>query len=744
MTRLTRLWLAALLLAVPFSGFAEDEPSPEVASIPVHFENRELSQIVDAIARSTGRSFIYGDDLTNRVTVTVPSRVKPEEALELLNAILFLEGFAAIPMEGGVNKIVNANQLAASAPRVEGPLEITRDRPLATLVRLKKANAESVVTALAPLTAETGVALGYAPTNTVILAGTEGQVARLLKVSRLIDRAADEDIMVRSLRYREADVIVGFLKEVFEGKTVGGSETLIWSDPRSNQVIARAAPEQILAIEELIDDLDHPVRGGGGVDVVRVVNRDATEVAEQLELMAKGTARSSQPVAGTDQTPDAGENLLNRIYTVSVDEPTQSLILVADADTMAVLKEVIAALDKMPPRISVEVIIMEVLKPSNFAFGVDYFLPILVPSKITDPIVFVSTNANVFDALRNPFAGLDSGVPATPAPDSTFFGRYARAPLQIPLVDENGEVPISISVPRDEFAIDASDIESKATVLVRPHLVVLSGEEHELFVGDNLPIPVSSTSGSESNAFGVNPATSTVQNIERVDAGMTLRVKPIAGQEGEVFLDLNVELSGLADSLAGNVEDVGPTLTERKITAKLSLAEGEHAIIGTALDRKEADVRYGVPFLRDIPGLGYLFGGIRKTSFDLDLMIVVTAHVMRTLDDQLAESIRRRLAMERNLTRFRDPGEIETQRFAVLLDTVNSASKAKLISENFAADGFATYVDSWDAYGEKVWDIYLVDLPSFAKAGALARALDEAGWSPQITLLSKKDDPSES
>ena len=382
---------------------------------------------------------------------------------------------------------------------------------------------------------------------------------------------------------------------------------------------------------------------------------------------------------------------------------------------------------------------MEVLKPTNFAFGVDYFLPVLVPSKISDPIVFASTGANVIDALTNPLAGLNSGVPNVPAPESTFFGRYARSPVLIPLVDESGEAFGTISIPRDQVAIEASDIEARASVLLRPHLIVLSGEEHEIFVGDNLPIPVSRSTEAGSGVSGINPATSTAQNIERVDVGITLRVRPIAGQEGVVHLDLDVELSGLARSLAGDVEEVGPTLTDRKIKTKLSLAEGEHAVIGTALDKKQADRRYGVPFLRDIPGLGYLFGGVRRVTFDLDLVIVVTAHVMHGLDEQLAESIRRRLAMERNLIRFRDPGEIGDQPFAVLLDTVDSESKANLISEKFSSDGFETQVTSWDGYGERVWDIYLVDLPSFAEAGALARALHEAGWSPEITLLSGQE-----
>ena len=732
------LLLYFLLLGAPLSSFAADAPDPQAASIPVHFEARQLSDVVDSIARATGRSFIYGDGLTGRVTVTVPARVTPAEALELLNAVLFLKGFAAIPIEGGVSKIVKVADVAGSAPVAEGALDPGREGPVTTLISLRNVDAESVVTALASLTAKTGVVLAYPPTNSLILAGSEAQVARLVKLSRLIDRAADEGLMVRSLRYREADVIAAILTEVFEKRAGGAVETQIWSNPISNQIIARAESEQLLRIRELIDDLDHPVLGGGGIQVVRIVNRDVTEVADQLNAMSAVKVQR-QSMGNTPEKPDTGENLIDRSYSVGVDEATQSLILVADPDTLEVLKRAIVALDKLPPRISVEVLVMEISKPTSFAFGVDYFLPVLVPSSISDPIVFVSTGSDVAKLLANPFAGANTGVPATKPAGSTFFGRYVRAPIQIPLVDGSGNVLGSISIPRDEVSIQASDIRSQASVLLRPHLIVLSGEEHEIFVGDNIPIPVSRSSGSEPGLLGVNPATSTAQNIERVDVGIKLRVRPTVGQMGVVHLELDVELSGLAPSLAGNVEAVGPTLIDRKIKAKVSLKEGEHAVIGAALDRKRSYIRYGIPFLRDIPGLGYLFGGFRETTLDQDLIIVVTAHVMRDMDEQTAESIRRRLAMERNLTRFSTAAEIGDQPFAVLLDTVTSESKAKLIAESFTSDGFETQINGWNAYGQRVWDIYLVDLPSFAKAGALARALNEAGWSPEITLLSKRD-----
>lgn len=721
--------LISVFLPLALAQVAKTERAG-VGTIPVHYDAWDLPAIVNAIGRATGHTFIFGDDLRGRVSVTVPSRVTSGEALELLNAMLFLQGFAAIPVEEGVSKIVKISESSSSAPRVEGSLELTRTRPVTTLVALENIDVDSVVTALSTLVSKNGVALAYPPTNSIILAGSEGQVARLMTLSRLLDQSINEDILVRSLRYRDAESMAEILDGIVQGWGAEANHVRIWADNRSNQVIVHAKDSQLLELDDLITELDEPAEGDGGVQVVRVLNRDAQEIADQLTAMGTETKRNTNTLNQDGQQSDLGGALLDQVYTVTADEATQSLILVADADTMWTLKQVIADLDLMPRRVAVDVVVMEVRKPSAFAFGFDFFLPVLAPSKISDPVIFVASGADVSGFLENPLNGLNTGVPTSPSSDSTFFGRYARDPIQIPLT-QGGVPAASISIPRDQVAVQAEDIDVETSILIRPHLTALSGEEQEIFAGENIPIPVSTTGGAAGNS-----ALSTTQNIERTDVGVKLKVKPTIGEAGDVRLELDLRLSQLAAPAAGSVDNVGPTLLQREIQTTLSLSEGRVAIIGGLIDEKEDELRYGIPYLRDIPGLGYLFGGVQTTKYDLSLMMVVSAHIMKDMDEQMAESIRRQLAMQRSLKRGRSIRDTESEGFAVLLDTVSSQARANLIAESFKADGFDARVSGWDAYGEDVWDIYLISLPSIEKAGELARSLSESGWTPEITFLS--------
>jgi len=730
----------SLILGVSPAIKSADGPQAEVGSIPVHYDAWELAPIVNAIGHATGHTFIHGDDLRGRVSVTVPSRVTPGEALELLNAILFIQGFAAIPIDKDTSKIVKMTEVSSSAPRVDGSLELTRDRPVTTLLSLQDVSAESVVTALGSLVSKDSVALAYPPTNSIILAGSEGQIARLMTLSRLIDRSAKEEILVRSLRYRDAETIANVLEEISLGWSVRPDSIRIWSDSRSNQIIAHAEAAHLLLLSDLIEEMDQPVEASGGVQVVRIMNREAQEVADQLDQLKESGSRRTQPRSAPqggedDLGSDVGSTLVDRTYSVTVDEPTQSLILIADPDTMWTLKQTIAALDQIPARVVVDVVVMEVRKPTEFALGFNFFLPLLTPSDISDPVLFVASGADVSGFLENPLNGLNTGVPSTAPEDSTFFGRYAREPIQIPLV-QDGLPEISLSIPRDQVAVEAEDTNVETSILLRPHLTLLSGEENEIFAGENLPIPVSTTSGAAGNTSGINPATSTAQNIERTDVGVDLKVKPTVGQAGAVNLEIDLRLSQIAAPAAGSVEEVGPTLIQREIQTTLSLKEGRIAVIGGQLDERTRESRYGIPFLRDIPGLGYLFGGMSESTYDLSLVMIVSAHVLSDMDEQIAETIRRRLAMQRSMRRDQKIRDAESEGFAVLLDTVSSESKANFIADSFRADGFEVRVSGWDAYGQEVWDIYLVSLQSIEEAGALARSLSEAGWFPELTFLS--------
>ncbi|MEI6101768.1 MAG: hypothetical protein WCP73_08010, partial [Eubacteriales bacterium] len=54
----------------------------------------------------------------------------------------------------------------------------------------------------------------------------------------------------------------------------------------------------------------------------------------------------------------------------------------------------------------------------------------------------------------------------------------------------------------------------------------------------------------------------------------------------------------------------------------------------------------GIPFLKDIPVLGYLFGGIKKENQKIELIFMITPHVIknRSEADQITREFSQKVA----------------------------------------------------------------------------------------------------
>jgi general secretion pathway protein D len=204
----------------------------------------------------------------------------------------------------------------------------------------------------------------------------------------------------------------------------------------------------------------------------------------------------------------------------------------------------------------------------------------------------------------------------------------------------NGQV-VPVAIPRETAAITAQAQTIYTRLILRPRLTVISGEEHEIFVGENVPILTAST-----NATAADPL-QTSQNIERQDVGVVLRVTPTLGELGSIVLELQVEVSALAPSQAGNIRQVGPTIRERVLTSTVRLESDRVAMIGWQSGPVQQLLRTGVPWLRDIPILGFLFQASEERTLENNLLISVTAWSDDTEVRALREMLRNAMGVER-------------------------------------------------------------------------------------------------
>jgi general secretion pathway protein D len=665
--------------------------------------------------------------LRGRVTISIPDRVTHDEAIEVLHAALRLEGFAAFPTPGGVSRILPLAESAALGPRRASP-EAGREAAITTLVRLRSADAASVAAAIEPLVGANGSALVVERSNAIVLASSEGALRRLLDIVHALDRREPLELAVLRLRWRDAVEAEGLVAEVF-GDAPGGSDVELVSDARTNALVVEAPPAALAEIRAFVRDLDRPAAGRGNLHVVRVRNVDPEDLAERLSEVsrpARGAGASDGDAGGVGLPLEEGD------WSITVDRPTRSLLVVADSETFAALSDLIAKLDVTPPVVSVETQVIEVDSSDSLAVAIDALVLASEPDDADDTVALVRTVTSGTRLLEGPDVDEEGGLL-----------RFAREPVRLVGLDGAGGEEMVGTVPNDAAALLARQRRVDARVLLRPHLLVASGEEQEIFAGDNIPIPVASSTGA---AGGTQPVGGEAEpvfvdplvlrtNIERQDVGVRLRVKPTVGLGGRLRLELEIEATRVGESTLGDVEEVGPTLLSRELTSSLGLADGEVAILGGRGEPVRRRVESGVPFLQDIPFLGQLFRSTRDELVQSHLLVAVQARLLRSPDDLALDTIRRRLAFERSREGLRAL-EAETDApYAVLVATRATRQEAAGVAADLSALGRDARVVEWEAGGMPRFDVFLTGFAEFSDACAAARVLLERGFSPEVLAL---------
>lgn len=176
--------------------------------------------------------------------------------------------------------------------------------------------------------------------------------------------------------------------------------------------------------------------------------------------------------------------------------------------------------------------------------------------------------------------------------------------------------------PFDSLTVRLQALEEKglAKTLAEPNIVALSGQEANFLAGGEIPIPVAQT--------GTNVTTITVDYKE---FGVGLRFTPTVLDPSKINLKLLTEVSEIdtANSFSTGSGINLPTIATRRAGTTIELADGQSFAIAGLLSSNMDNAIKQFPLLGSIPVLGALF---RSTDFQRDeseLVVVVTARLVK-------------------------------------------------------------------------------------------------------------------
>ena len=176
------------------------------------------------------------------------------------------------------------------------------------------------------------------------------------------------------------------------------------------------------------------------------------------------------------------------------------------------------------------------------------------------------------------------------------------------------------------LAISLLQSVTKVDVLSSPELMVLDDQPASLQAGDLVPY-LSQTSQSTLTADS-----QIVNSINYRETGVILQVTPHVGTDGMVTLDVAQEVSGVETGVTTAGID-SPTFSERAVTSRISVQDGQTIGLAGLISDSDTHGNSGIPYLKNVPILGALFGTQNNARTRKELLVLITPHVIRTQAD---------------------------------------------------------------------------------------------------------------
>ncbi|HEY2157702.1 MAG TPA: LysM peptidoglycan-binding domain-containing protein [Isosphaeraceae bacterium] len=162
--------------------------------------------------------------------------------------------------------------------------------------------------------------------------------------------------------------------------------------------------------------------------------------------------------------------------------------------------------------------------------------------------------------------------------------------------------------------INALETLGETRVLASPRILVLNKQKAEIQLGQRLGYPTITQN-----------FTSTVQQIQFLNTGTLLRLRPFVSSDGMVRMEIHPERS------TGSVPapQFIPSQNTAEMTTNVMIPDGATLVIGGLMEDERDYNQQGLPGLNRLPILGAAFGNKAKTLGKRELVVLLTPHIWR-------------------------------------------------------------------------------------------------------------------
>lgn len=566
------------------------------AEFSASFKGTDIQEFINTVSKNLNKTVIIDPSVSGTITVRSYDMMNEEQYYQFFLSVLDVYGFTVIPMDNNVLKIIRSKDAkSTSMPLATDEQPGIGDEVVTRVVPVNNVAARDLAPLLRQLNdnAGAGSVVHYEPSNVLLMTGRAGVIQRLMTIVERVDQTGDRNVTSIPLSYASSTEVVKMVNELNkmdEKSALPGMLTAnVVADERTNSVLVRGEPNSRQRVIDMIKQLDRQQAVQGNTKVIYLKYAKAADLVEVLT----GVGDSIQ----TDQ--QNALPALRKDISIKAHEQTNSLIVNAAPDIMRDLEQVISQLDIRRPQVLVEAIIAEVQDADGMNLGVQWANKNAGVTQFTNTGLPITTMMAGADQYRR------DGTLGTAA--TSALGSF------------NG-IAAGFYQGNWGMLMTALSSNSKNDILATPSIVTLDNMEATFNVGQEVPVLAGSQTTSGDNVF---------QTVERKTVGIKLKVKPQINEGDSVLLEIEQEVSSVADAASSSSTNLGATFNTRTVNNAVLVSSGETVVVGGLLDKSTNESASKVPFLGDIPVLGYLFRSNSTETKKRNLMLFIRPSIIR-------------------------------------------------------------------------------------------------------------------
>ncbi|KAB7884604.1 hypothetical protein GA417_11190 [Poseidonibacter ostreae] len=542
--------------------------------ININFKELDIMELVKITSKILNKNILITQDIKGKVDYISNNDVSKDELVKILIFVLESKGYTLINNEN-ILRIVKLNESTKNnVPIVNSKLNVKQNyNQMATeIFKVNNVNADYIASKVKHLISKNAKLVTNIDSNTLALTDFRNNIKTVKKVIKIMTQGAKrylEIIELHNIQASEAKKNIDAIAKSMFNEKIQTEKTNIIVNKESNSLVIIGNKTNTNYLKKYIQKIDSK-----DSLLKRVV-----EVIALKNVEAKNVIKILDDIISKKKYIDPNAKPLS-----SVDEESNSIVIMGLLNEINYIKALIEKLDKEKAQVYVQAKIIEVSDSLLDQVGIKY--GIFGGNSGKNGLSTFASNLNGGSAIS--FNPSDIG-------------------LVIPTIASGLALGASISLLNQDGALD---------IVSEPSILAINNKESSIYVGETISVKTSSS---------VTDGGTTKENFKREDVGLTLKVKPRVSNDNKVTLEINTILEDVKTTAtnSGNADT-----TKKEIQTTAIVKNGESVILGGLIEDKEESTEDKVPGVSEVPIVGKLFthnkGNIRKRS----LVIIVTPYII--------------------------------------------------------------------------------------------------------------------